>query len=53
MAAWRAASVRTSPNRYIVGSPDQVVEKILLQHQIFGHQRTLFQLAIGSGAVRI
>jgi probable LLM family oxidoreductase len=33
---------------YIVGSPDQVVEKILLQHEIFGHQRTLLQLAIGS-----
>jgi probable LLM family oxidoreductase len=33
---------------YIVGSPDQVIEKILLQHQIFGHQRTLLQLAIGS-----
>ena len=33
---------------YIVGSPDEVVEKILYQHEIFGHQRTLFQLAIGS-----
>jgi probable LLM family oxidoreductase len=33
---------------YIVGSPDQVVEKILYQHEIFGHQRALFQLAIGS-----
>jgi probable LLM family oxidoreductase len=33
---------------YIVGSPDQVVDKILRQHQLFGHQRTLFQLAIGS-----
>jgi alkanesulfonate monooxygenase SsuD/methylene tetrahydromethanopterin reductase-like flavin-dependent oxidoreductase (luciferase family) len=33
---------------YLVGSPDQVVEKILLQHEIFGHQRTMFQLAIGS-----
>jgi probable LLM family oxidoreductase len=33
---------------YLVGSPGQVVEKILLQHEIFGHQRTLFQLAIGS-----
>ena len=32
----------------IVGSPDQVVEKILLQHEIFGHQRTMLQLAIGS-----
>ena len=33
---------------YIVGSPEQVVEKPLLQHEIFGHQRTLVQLAIGS-----
>jgi probable LLM family oxidoreductase len=33
---------------YIVGSPDQVVDKILSQHRIFGHQRTMFQLAIGS-----
>jgi probable LLM family oxidoreductase len=33
---------------YIVGSPDQVIESILRQHDIFGHQRTLFQLAIGS-----
>ena len=33
---------------YIVGSPEQVVEKILFQHEIFGHQRTLIQLAIGS-----
>jgi alkanesulfonate monooxygenase SsuD/methylene tetrahydromethanopterin reductase-like flavin-dependent oxidoreductase (luciferase family) len=33
---------------YLVGSPDQVVEKILHQHEIFGHQRTLVQLAIGS-----
>jgi alkanesulfonate monooxygenase SsuD/methylene tetrahydromethanopterin reductase-like flavin-dependent oxidoreductase (luciferase family) len=37
-----------SDGPYIVGSPDQVVEKILLQYEIFGHQRTLFQLAIGS-----
>jgi len=33
---------------YIVGSPHQVIDGILLQHQIFGHQRTLLQLAIGS-----
>jgi hypothetical protein len=32
----------------IVGSSAQVVDKILFQHEIFGHQRTLFQLAIGS-----
>jgi probable LLM family oxidoreductase len=33
---------------YIVGSPAQVVEKILSQYEIFHHQRTLIQLAIGS-----
>jgi probable LLM family oxidoreductase len=33
---------------YLVGSPNEVVEKILFQHEIFGHQRTFFQLAIGS-----
>ncbi len=32
---------------YVVGSPDQVVEKLLFQHEVFGHQRTLVQLAIG------
>ena len=33
---------------YAVGSPEQVAEKILFQHELFGHQRTLIQLAIGS-----
>jgi probable LLM family oxidoreductase len=33
---------------YLVGSPEQVIEKILYQHEVFGHQRTMFQLAIGS-----
>jgi alkanesulfonate monooxygenase SsuD/methylene tetrahydromethanopterin reductase-like flavin-dependent oxidoreductase (luciferase family) len=32
---------------YVVGSPAQVVEKILFHHEVFGHQRTLIQLAIG------
>lgn len=30
-----------------VGSPQQVVEKILKQHELFGHQRFLAQLDIG------
>lgn len=30
-----------------VGSPDQVVEKILLQHELFGHTRFLAQVDIG------
>ncbi|MCU0499892.1 MAG: LLM class flavin-dependent oxidoreductase [Anaerolineae bacterium] len=31
-----------------VGSPDEIIEKILFQHQIFGHQRFLLQLSVGS-----
>jgi len=33
---------------YIVGSPGEVTERILLLHQVLGHERTLFQLAVGS-----
>lgn len=31
-----------------VGSPQDVVEKILFQHQIFGHRRFLLQLSVGT-----
>ena len=31
-----------------VGSPDEVVEKILFQHEIFHHQRFLIQFSVGS-----
>ncbi len=31
-----------------VGSPAQVAEKILFQHEIFGHDRFLLQLTVGS-----
>jgi probable LLM family oxidoreductase len=31
-----------------VGSPDEVVEKILFQHRIFGHQRCLLQFSVGT-----
>jgi probable LLM family oxidoreductase len=31
-----------------VGSPQEVVEKILFQHEIFGHQRFLVQFSVGS-----
>ncbi|WP_326568207.1 LLM class flavin-dependent oxidoreductase [Amycolatopsis rhabdoformis] len=33
---------------YAVGSPQAVVEKILYQHELFGHDRVLLQLGIGS-----
>lgn len=31
-----------------VGSPQEVIEKILLQHELFGHQRFLLQFSVGS-----
>jgi alkanesulfonate monooxygenase SsuD/methylene tetrahydromethanopterin reductase-like flavin-dependent oxidoreductase (luciferase family) len=31
-----------------VGSPNDVIEKILFQHEIFGHRRLLLQLSIGT-----
>lgn len=31
-----------------VGSPEQIVEKILFQHEIFRHQRCLLQLTVGT-----
>ena len=33
---------------YFIGSPQQVAEKILWQHQIFGHDRFMMQLTVGS-----
>lgn len=32
----------------VVGSPAQVIEKILYQHEIFGHDRFLLQMSVGS-----
>ena len=31
-----------------VGSPDHIIEKLLFQHEIFGHQRCLLQLGLGT-----
>ena len=33
---------------YFVGNPEEVVEKILFQHGIFGHQRFLIQFSVGT-----
>jgi len=32
----------------VVGSPDEVIEKVLFQHEIFGHQRFLMQMSVGT-----
>ena len=45
-ADYEAAATLRGAN--FVGSPQQVVEKILYQHELFGHQRFLVQFAVGS-----
>ncbi len=35
-------------NAVVVGSPEEVTEKILMQHKIFGHQRFLMQTSVGA-----
>lgn len=39
---------RTVRGANFVGSPEQVIEKILFQYEIFGHQRFLLQLSVGT-----
>jgi alkanesulfonate monooxygenase SsuD/methylene tetrahydromethanopterin reductase-like flavin-dependent oxidoreductase (luciferase family) len=41
-------SSRTLRGADFVGSPDQIIEKILFQHDIFHHQRLLLQLGVGT-----
>lgn len=38
---------RTLRGADFVGTPDEVIEKILFQHEIFGHQRVALQLGLG------
>jgi probable LLM family oxidoreductase len=39
---------RTRRGALFVGSPAEVTEKILFQHEIFGHERFLLQLSVGT-----
>ncbi len=41
-------ALRTLRGALVVGSPEQVIEKILYQHEIFGHDRFLAQMSVGS-----
>ena len=41
-------ALRTLRGALVVGSPDQVVDKIVYQHEIFGHDRFLAQMSVGS-----
>lgn len=40
-------AARTLRGSDFVGSPDEIIEKILFQHELFGHQRLLLQLGLG------
>ena len=41
-------AMRSPRGALAVGSPHEVTEKILVLHEIFGHQRTLLQLSVGA-----
>lgn len=32
----------------LVGSPQEVIDKILFQHKIFGHRRFMMQMSLGT-----
>lgn len=40
-------SARALRGSDFVGSPDEIIEKTLFQHELFGHQRLLLQLGLG------
>ncbi len=40
-------AMRTPRGALAVGSPQEVIDKILFQHSIFGHQRYLAQMTVG------
>ena len=41
-------SLRSPAGALAVGTPDQVAEKILAEHALFGHQRYIAQMSVGA-----
>src|SRR4051794_13000932 len=41
---------RSPRGALLVGSPDEVVQKILFEHELFGHQRFMAQISVGTMA---
>ena len=41
-------ALRAPRGALLVGSPQEVIEKILFQHELFGHQRFLLQMGVGT-----
>jgi probable LLM family oxidoreductase len=40
--------LRSRRGALVVGSPEEVAEKILFQHELFGHERFLAQISVGT-----
>ncbi len=45
-------ALRSPRGALAVGSPDQVVEKLLFEHELFGHDRYIAQMSVGAVAHR-
>jgi alkanesulfonate monooxygenase SsuD/methylene tetrahydromethanopterin reductase-like flavin-dependent oxidoreductase (luciferase family) len=45
-------ALRSPRGALAVGSPEQVAEKLLYEHELFGHQRYLAQMSVGAVAHR-
>jgi probable LLM family oxidoreductase len=45
-------ALRSPRGALAVGSPEQVAEKLLFEHELFGHQRYLAQMSVGAVAHR-
>jgi probable LLM family oxidoreductase len=43
-------ALRSPRGALAIGSPDEVAEKILFEHELFGHQRYLAQMSVGAVA---
>jgi alkanesulfonate monooxygenase SsuD/methylene tetrahydromethanopterin reductase-like flavin-dependent oxidoreductase (luciferase family) len=41
-------ALRSPRGALLVGDPQEVIDKILFQHRIFGHQRFLAQMSVGT-----
>src|SRR4051812_1266787 len=42
------AALRSARGALAAGSPDEVAEKLLFEHELFGHQRYLAQMSVGA-----
>ena len=45
-------ALRSPRGALAVGSPEEVAEKLLYEHELFGHQRYLAHMSIGAVAAR-